>query len=193
MRRNAPGVTKYTLLSWVRALNDGYRSNDGVIQPPTLSNLAHFIISERALVDYFEKNVDDAKMRRPVDRSVHKQVKLQWYGLFRDYYGDFHVAKKTVSKTDENHPRVRNGHEKKYGSVTAYTVTKTGKDEIGNLEDRFEWKEEKVSQVPYRISEDTVKVPEQTRTGWELTTVTAPRIINGEAMDSDVLVYTPSS
>ena len=185
MKKTVNGLRKLACLRWTSALEDGFAANGKWKQPATLANLSAVIINHRGLKSYLERRYDEFELRPPIDKEIYTYITQNLYGSMRAYYGDCCVGRYKTTKEEKTDILLREGiADGPHGSVTAHYTTKTGEDRADFLEGIFEERRDRARSSIQTFSWDTVQYPKKVHGEWEIYKLEAPRIEEGEDLET---------
>jgi len=184
-RRILNNARKLVLLKWIDALDEGFCAYRTIPQPATLAELSAVIVDNHALKSYEEQFWDRSDFRDPVKLEVYRQIQRSIYKSLRSYYGDFLVSTWDVVKKEETDIMMREGlNVNPHKSVTAYSVTGTGRKRAEDIEEEFRECGTAARGSSHKFTWDVVNLPEQTETGWRVRELKIPRVHDGKGIET---------
>lgn len=165
MAKNIPsGARKMQVLFWIDAIQGDYGTMKGVDIPPTVGNIAYYLVKSRAIPDIMDSRVDNYRMKSNPDRN-------EWYEC-RDYLstlivsehdGLFLVEEYADLREEENIP-FRVGWNSRNKSCNIYRISQRGINEMNDLARSFDRRVDVMNNMNIRGAfGNTIKLPDVDR------------------------------
>lgn len=185
---------QYQLLAWIDALESGYRRrddpgslrSDDCDRPPTVPNLAYYLVTEgayrrAAVIEQFGRRA----LRGSLDTGLFRHVKRDITRHLRQYNPGW-FDDRSVRKSPENHVTIYEDIETRRVTTTAYPLSASGETRLERLAAAIEHKRDLPESGPALtvdgitrwedLEHDSFTVPVEQRVDWTVREYTVPRI-----------------
>lgn len=179
----------YQVLKWIDAVENGYKDFRGKEQIVTTGNVAGFWLEENVMESTLKANYGALYFSGDEKRDSYNHLRQHLSNLFKRYRARSLIARVgKLKKSEENSWDLRERVNSRRSKVWTYKLTETGRERMKSAEKLFDHRRELAGRASRSIPEDVVVVPVEKTMGWELETVSVPRIENGRLMDSGEVV-----